>query len=212
MEYSKQVQKNHYIRQDYDSCERFISYFNQKEIIVNVAKKIGDNVRILEIGKGNGLIYDYLKKMRFDIKSFDIDRDLNPDYLGDVTNIKEIIKDSYSIVACFEVLEHIKYEDFEKTLKQLYEITNNYLLISLPQSRFYLSVWFKIPLVRIFSFYLSVPFPIVHKFDGEHYWEVGKKGYSLKKVMAILNSFFHIQSHFVHPLDPYHRYFILKKS
>ncbi len=53
--------------------------------------------------------------------------------------------------------------------------------------------------------------PQKHVFDGEHFWEIGKLGYPLKKVLAdfsachlALEKMYRVQE------NPYHHFFILK--
>jgi len=52
----------------------------------------------------------------------------------------------------------------------------------------------------------------VHKFDGEHYWEIGKKGYSLSKITNnIQKAGFKIKETYRVFENPYNSFFILKK-
>jgi len=51
-----------------------------------------------------------------------------------------------------------------------------------------------------------------HNFDGEHYWEIGKTGYSLNKIVNdIQNAGFKIDKTYRVFENPYYRSFILKK-
>lgn len=211
MTYKRQVNKEHYDSEMYDNLARFISYFNQKEAVLTAVKKL-TKPQVLEIGVGNGFIADYLKKNDILLETFDFSPELNPDIVGDVTKISSLVHKKYNIVCAFEILEHIKYEDQEATLKQLSEISTDYVLISLPQAELYFSAWFKINILKPFSLYLSFPFPTKHVFNGEHYWELGKKGYSIKKYRNLLSKYFIIESEFVHPLDTYHRFFITRNK
>jgi hypothetical protein len=212
MNYSKQVSNDHY-SDLYDDLQRFVSYFYQKEIILKYLKKAsGEGDGILEVGKGNGFLFDYLKKRQIKIKTFDISKDLSPDYTGDVTEIGEIVKEKFEMVVCFETLEHIRFEDIPGTLDQIKEIASEYLIISVPQVRLYLSFWVKIPKLKPLSFLLSAPFPMRHKFDGEHYWELGKNNYSVEKFENILIKNFEIKERVTFPLNPYHRIYVLKKN
>jgi len=208
MKYGKQVENKHYNSSSYDNLERFISYFNQKKLITEACEKI-NNPTILEIGKGNGFLYNYLKSHGYNIKSFDIAEDLIPDYVGDLLELERKVNSKFDVVCCFEVLEHLKYEDMPEILNQMANITNGKIIISVPQARLYLSLWIKINLLRPATVYLSLPFPIKHKFDGQHYWELGKKNFSEKKFRNLLKQRFSIIDEFTHPLDPYHKYFIL---
>ena len=49
-------------------------------------------------------------------------------------------------------------------------------------------------------------------FDGEHYWEIGKAGYPLNKIIKdIQKTGFKIEKTYRIFENPYHRFFILKK-
>jgi hypothetical protein len=54
----------------------------------------------------------------------------------------------------------------------------------------------------------------MNKFNGEHYWEIGKAGYPLsisKNIKDIQRSGFKIERTYRIFEHPYHRFFILKK-
>ena len=52
----------------------------------------------------------------------------------------------------------------------------------------------------------------LHKFNGEHYWEIGKAGYPLSKIiMDIQRAGFKVEKTYRVFEFPYHRFFILKK-
>ena len=56
---------------------------------------------------------------------------------------------------------------------------------------------------------VKIPFPRKHKFDGEHDWEIGKKGYSLSKIRKILSKYFIVEKEFYPPENMWHYFFIL---
>jgi len=212
MKYNRQVKKEHYT-ENYDSFERFISYFYQKEIVLKYFKNIPNKSKeILEIGVGNGFLSDYLKKQNLNIQTFDIDASLNPNYVGDLTKLGDIIDKKFEMIVCFETLEHIKFEDVPSVLDQMSTKTDNYLIISIPQVRLYFSLWLKISKIKPLDFLISLPFPMKHKFDGQHYWELGKKGYSIGKFEKILTNKFIVEDNFIAPLNPYHRVYVLRKK
>jgi hypothetical protein len=53
----------------------------------------------------------------------------------------------------------------------------------------------------------------VHEFDGEHYWEIGKKDFSLKRIKRLFetNSFNILRDYRV-PEKPFHHIFVLEKK
>lgn len=208
--YNKQVETSHYVSKSYDSLERFISYWNQKKVILTYTEKL-KSPKVLEIGKGNGFLDMYLKNEGVNISTFDIDSSLNPDYIGDIMTIDEIVKKEFDIVCCFEVLEHIEFNDLDMVLQKLNKITKDYLILSIPHIYLFITLWFNFPKIRPKNIHISIPFKKSHKFDGEHYWELGKRKYNKKSFEKILLKYFSIVDTFCHPLDPIHRFYILKK-
>jgi len=52
----------------------------------------------------------------------------------------------------------------------------------------------------------------MNKFNGEHYWEIGKAGYPLNRIInEIQRAGFKIEETYRIFENPYHRFFILKK-
>ncbi len=208
--YEKQVSKQHYGSQTYDTLERFISYYLQKALVLDLVNKDLDSV--LEIGKGSGFLSSYLKDEGFRVDTFDIDKDLKPDFVGDINEIKKVVNRKFSVVCCFEVLEHIKFEDIPDILSQLSLISEKYLLISVPQVKAYISVWIKLSKLKPLSRYMGLAYPRNHVFDGEHYWELGSRGHSESRFRAYFSQCFREKASFTHPLNPYHKFFVLEKK
>ena len=210
----KQVSSDYYLKRKYAQLERFIAYFKQIDLILNSNAR-----RILFIGLGDGMVVDYLKKINKDlnITTFDFDQDLNPDTVGDIRHIN-FENDSFDLVVAFEVLEHIPFEDLEKTLWKLSNISKS-LIISLPHRQIGFEFLLKIPFIRTifkreyFDIKLLLPlnFP-GFKVSGQHYWEIDRSTFSLKKVKSVLNKYFNLLKLESTPLDLYRDYFVLEKK
>ena len=199
----RQVSKEHYYNK-YDTLKRFISYHKQIELIKNTG-----NNKVLEIGKGNGFLCDYLKKNNFDISTCDIDKDLNPDILSPITNIKS--KDNnFDVVCAFEVLEHIPFKDFEIAIKELRRVSSDYVIVSIPYPKIPFEFIYQLPLFKGW-FRLGIPlFWKRFKPSEEHFWEIGWKGYSLKIIRNILKKEFKIESECECMYNTYHHFFVLR--
>ncbi|MDD4662668.1 MAG: methyltransferase domain-containing protein [Candidatus ainarchaeum sp.] len=206
-----QVDITHYDT-NYNNLLRWISYYHQIESIIELNPK-----NILEIGVGNKTIYNYLKQNKYNITSCDFDKRLNPDIVGDIRKLP-IKNKQYDLVCAFEVLEHIPFTDFEIAIRELNRISKKYIIISIPHFSINIEWVIKIPfLYRLFKkfyfgFRISIPYPIKHNFDGEHYWELGKKGYSVKKIKNVLQKHFKILKDYRNPLNSYHHIFVLEKT
>jgi len=204
-----QVKPNHYINKSYDTKERFISYWHQINEIM-----ILEPDSILEIGIGNGLVFNYLGQRGFKVTTMDIDERLKPDKIGSVLSIP-LPDESFEVVACFEVLEHLPYKDFPKALNEISRVSNKYAVLSLPESTRTCRLNIQIP--KIGELKRLIPLPRlkapVHEFDGEHYWEIGKAKYSLRNVIGDMQcSGFEIKKIYRPFENPYHRFFVLAKE
>lgn len=206
-EFKPQVEPSHYFRKEYDSKGRFISYWHQINELMELEPR-----SILEIGIGNGLVANYLKRRGFNVTTMDIDERLNPDKVGSVLDIP--FRDgSFEVVACFEVLEHLPWDDVPKALSEIRRVSSRYAILSLPDSTKAYRLDIQVP--KIGELKKLMPLPRLqapkHVFDGEHYWEIGKAGYPLRKVMGEMRSAgFEIRKTYRIFEMPYHRFFVLE--
>ncbi|MBU1674093.1 class I SAM-dependent methyltransferase [Patescibacteria group bacterium] len=191
--------------------DRFMSYFWQ----IYITRKLQPE-KILEIGIGNKTVNTYLKNQNFNVTSLDIDKDLNPDFIGDIRDMPFDKEQFDAIIAC-EILEHLPFNDFEKSLQELHRVSKKNVIISIPYSTIDMAVFIKPHLNRkmhkVFNHTFRIPlFFKEHKFDGEHHWEMGRKGYSKKKIKNSLNQYFNITKETSPWIMPYHYFFVLEKK
>lgn len=169
--YTTQVDKTHYSGLAYSSQERWNSYFHQLDLV----KKTGAQ-SILEVGVGSGVVVQELTRRGLQVTTLDIAEDLVPDILGSVTDIPLPDK-SFDLVLAAEILEHIDPKDLPQALCEIARVSKSSVIISVPQPGYVFSTIIKIPLIKRFSLLCKIPFFWKkHKFNGEHYWELGKKG------------------------------------
>lgn len=121
-----QVHPSHY-GYNYDSKERFCSYWHQIQEILLLNLK-----EVLEIGIGSGFASEYLKKRGFKITTLDIDEKLKPNIAGSILKIP-FRNTSFDVVACYEILEHIPYENFNRALSEIFRISKSFAILSLPE-------------------------------------------------------------------------------
>lgn len=207
----KQVNKANYDFNKYVSKGRWNSFYHQ---INEIIKTEPDS--ILEIGVGTGISKCILKDiLHYNYESMDIDEELNPDHTGSVLNIPFADR-QYDVIGCFQVLEHLPFIDFEQALSELFRVSKKAVIISLPDAEQVIRI--QIPrLIREKLF--KKPFTKMkqHIFNGEHYWEINKKGYELNKITKKINN---ISNRFNFILDneyriienPYHHFFVFKRQ
>lgn len=183
---------NQYNFKDYVSLPRWASYYYQISTLTELSPE-----RILEIGLGSRAVYTLLKEMGFSIASFDNNRELSPDILGDIRNISGFFRENqFDCVCCFQVLEHLPFNEFESIIGSISKIASKYAVISLPYSGYTFGAEFRISRVgeRIVNFTFRIPrFWCKHSYDGIHYWEIGKKGYPLSRIEWILSKHYKIK-------------------
>ncbi len=198
-----------YFKSPYDFKERFISYWHQ----INEITKLKPS-STLEIGIGNGFVSDYLKQRDFNITTMDIEQDLSPTIVGSITHAP-FIDGSFELVACFEILEHLPYDLFPTLIREINRLTRKYAILSLPDASPAFSAYFD--LLRFGKLKVLFPLPQIrasrHVYNGEHYWEIGKQGYKLQRILRdiALEKFAVARTYRVFEI-PYHRFFILRKS
>ena len=204
----KQVNKSAYNFQRYCQIERFSSYWHQLDEILEC-----NPTSVLEIGVGDKVVANYLKA-NTDIQytSADVADDLKPDVVTDVLAMA-FADNSFDVVCAFEVLEHLPFEKFEQALKELKRVAKNTVLISLPHWGRHFSIDVRLPFFKRLRWQKKFNLmPIAHKFNGQHYWEIGKRDYPVSRITSALKtSGLELLNDYIAFESPYHHFFILKK-
>lgn len=190
----------------YDSGSRWASYWCQINEVLDLHPR-----NVLEIGAGNKTVANYLKNKGMETVTLDVNRELNPDIVASVVKMP-IDSDFFDAVLCAEVLEHLPFDDFGKCLAEIRRVTARYLVLSLPHFGPSVRLSFKVPFLREKKFAFKISWPVRHRFNGKHYWEIGKKGYPLAKIRRIIKNYFQIRKEFIPFENQYHHFFILEKN
>jgi len=107
--------------------------FSSTQIQLTSVTDLGKSVAsIIEIGPGSGHFSTIMKGLDYSVKTADIKSQTNPDYLGDFRETE--IPERFDMVAAFEMLQHLPYDDIPETLAKLADLSDKYVLISV-QSR-----------------------------------------------------------------------------
>ena len=196
---------NDYFERKYNDGERWMSYRRQIDEVLKVKP---DNV--LEIGIGNGLVAWYLKSCGISVITLDIDKELKPDVVGSVEKMP-FDDNSFDVILCAEVLEHLPFEKFPKALSELKRAAKKFVVLFLPHWGWTFRFCLKIPLLPPIRILWKISGVLRHK-PGEHQWEIGKRGFSLRKIKREINSAgFKILNDRILFENPYHHFFILEK-
>jgi len=181
---SVQVDPLHYDFGRYVSLERWNSYWHQ----INEALD-AKPINVLIIGVGDNIVPSIIRTAGIEVKTLDFDSELKADYVGDIRNIDSIISNkSFDVVMCCQVLEHIHFEYFESVVQHLIKVSRKKLILSIPYSyRILFHLTLKLPKIPFITREIAVPtFWKKLKFNGEHFWEVGVKGYQKKTIDQII--------------------------
>jgi len=196
--------ENKYTFSKYVYLSRWVSYWYQ---ISEVLKLEPD--KLLIIGIGYGFVVDILKRNIPEVKTLDIDKKLSPDIVSSVGDMP-LENNSFDVILCAEVLEHLPFERFERILSELKKVSRKYVILSLPHFGPPLKFSVKFPFISELKLAYKIPYPRRHIFQGEHYWEIGKRGYSPKKIRMIIQKYFKIEKEFIPFENQYHHFYILE--
>lgn len=201
-----QTDKQWYTFRKYAGADRFVSYYHQLDAVIALTPKT-----VLEVGVGDQVFKNYLlANTHIQYESLDVANDLHPTHQGSVDAIP--LKDaSFDVVCAFEVLEHLPYEKFEKALTELLRVSKKHVVISVPHFGPPIKFLLKIPFLPEIRFAWKFPYPITHRFNGQHYWELGKKGYPVSRVRTAISKHARIIKEFIPFENQYHHFFILEK-
>lgn len=195
-----------YFVKEYNDSKRWASYWYQIKEVLELNPK-----SVLVVGKGNGLVSEYLKSTGIEAVTLDIDETLRPDIVASVLKMP-LSDSSFDVALCAEVLEHLPYNEFNKALSEIKRIVRTRAIISLPHFGPAIKFLLKIPFLPELRFILKLPYPIKHQFKREHYWEIGKRDYSLRRIKNdIKKSGFTIKNDYIIFENPLHHFFVLKK-
>ena len=199
---------DHYFSKSYDTKERFISYWHQIDEILKL-----NIFKCLDVGIGNGFVSKYLITRGINVITLDNNPNLNSNTIGSVLSIP-FLNRSFDVVSCCQVLEHLPYQYFSKSLKELYRVSRRYVILSLPDHTPVYRFNIELPKVKAIKKLIPHPFPKIshHEFDGVHHWIIGKKNYPLKKIETDLRLIGYKILNSYRVWEFYgHRFFILEK-
>lgn len=197
----------HYQRTHYWSDLRVRGYSNQLIELYHL-----DPDSVLEIGIADGFMKSVVPKFtRHRLITLDPNSGLEPDVVGSVLDLP-FRTDSFDMVMCCQVLEHIPYASFVPALTELRRVTRRTILLSLPDVRRYFSLRVRLPKWGWREASLSLerrhlgPF----EFDGDHHWEIGFEGTRYADIVrALQGTGAKIERQYRIPELPYHCCFVL---
>jgi hypothetical protein len=155
--------------------------------------------RILVVGPGQGLIVPILRWRGYTTETFDIDSTFAPGHLGSVHDLSRFAAGHFDVIIASHVLEHLAEPLLDVALAEMARVAR-YSLIYLPVAGRYAAVRIQPGTLNLdwqlrlnlFN-YFERPDGVTRKYmAGEHYWEIGRRGFRVRDVKARLERVFHI--------------------
>lgn len=175
-----QVDPGHYRFEEYVHEGRWASYWHQ---IANVLEY--EPASVLEVGVGAGVFGAVLRQLGTSVTTVDLDARLRRSCAATVRELPFADR-SFSVAACFRVLEHLPFVEFEPAVRELLRVSNKGVVLSLPDRTRTLRFAAHVPRRGMFRWMVELPRlkALRPEYDGQHYWEVGWEGYPLEAVTA----------------------------
>lgn len=201
---STQVTAEFYEFSQYVTFERWSSYWHQVSAALRYRPK-----SLVEVGGGLGVTSQVLRQCGVDVTTFDYDSTLKPDIVGDVRRLDEFVAPkSVDMVCAYQILEHLPFEDFGRALGALSRVARRNVVISLPHYGYPVELRGRLWKNRFaFGFARRIAKPKTWNFDGQHYWELGTRGYAIKTVAKEIAKRLDIKRQYFCPDYSYHYFF-----
>jgi len=163
-------------------------------------QSIEDCKSVLIVGPGQGLDTEILKWRGYQVQTFDIDETFRPDFIGSVHDLSRFGDWEFDVVIASHVLEHLPISFLDLALKEISRVGRN-ALVYLPVHGRHIQLRFIPGFKGIdFSFIFNL-FNYFHKPDGleprymggQHYWEVGMRGWRVSDLKKRFSQFFYLE-------------------
>jgi hypothetical protein len=177
-----------------DLCNFVNSYYQYRDLL-----RCGSCHSVLLVGPGQGLDTVVLRWRGYDVTTFDIDSTFAPDVLGSVHAMPQFADAQFDAVIASHVLEHLPEPYFDRALEEIARV-GRHALVYLPLTGRRLHARL-MPGFKGLDFSLFVDiYNYLHRPDGvtarycqgQHFWEVGMRGYRVRDVRRRLERHFDV--------------------
>ena len=192
-------------RPEYMDVVRFATHWHQFQEVLRTTPANG---KVLEVGPGNGHVTWLLRMVGFDVTTADYDPDRDPDVVADITDLNQFDNFQFDTVLAAEVLEHIPFCEVPKAISELSRVARS-LVISVPAPFVGVAIALNVPKLNPIRFHVGFPLLKTHRYDGMHYWELGKRPTGVNRFLALFrDSGLTIARHY-RPLLSLYCYFVV---
>ncbi len=208
-----QISADVYNEAYYDTFGRFASYFFQIDLTRELKPR-----SVLEVGPGNGLVSAHLSRIGIDVTTCDFDKRVKPDVIADIRELP-LPENRFDTVLAFEILEHIPFADVPKALAEIARVSRRHAVISVPYFGMTAELVLNLGIPFVWRKTLRLPIRIPYflsrigfEDSGQHYWEVGRRGYGKRRLRRVLGERFHIRKEYHALMNPGHYFLVLEKK
>lgn len=165
----------------------------------DVRQWVGPEKTILIIGPGQGLDASVFRWKQYSVTTFDIDSTFRPDVIGSCHDMPMFRNKQFDVVIVSHVLEHLPIAYLEPALVEIARV-GRFVLAYLPVAGRHPTVRLDlgakgIELTAIADLFNPIrrPDPERPQFcSGQHYWEIGYRGFSKRAVRERLSRHFEV--------------------
>jgi SAM-dependent methyltransferase len=166
----------------------------------------GEVKRVLVVGPGQGLDTAVLRWAGYEVTTFDIDRTFDPDVIGSVHDMAMFGDAQFDAVTASHVLEHVAVPYLDDALRELARVARHavvYLPVHGRHAQLRVAPGFRdldLSLVVDLFNYLRKPDGVTPRYcGGQHFWEIGMRGFRVRDVVARLSEHFEVMRHYRNP-------------
>jgi hypothetical protein len=118
------------------------------------------------------------------VTTLDIAFDLLPYVVGALPFLP-FARESFDLVAAFQLLEHLPYVEALRALTNIWHVTRRYFVFSVPDRNRNYQLQVKLPFVGLRRWMIELPRlrPPSKVSYEQHYWEIGMQDYPLSRIL-----------------------------
>lgn len=179
-------------------CNFVNAYYQYRDL-----RALGGGKSLLMVGPGQGIETAILRWQGFQVTTFDIDDKFQPDVVGSVHDLGMFQAESFDAVVASHVLEHLPVTYLDQALAEIARV-GRFALVYLPvhgrHLQFRLKPGFgdidKSAIIDLFN-YMKNPTGLQPDYmAGQHYWEVGMRGFRLHNLIGRFVRWFEVLQHY----------------
>lgn len=161
--------------------------------------------KVLVVGPGQGLEVATFRNRGYDVESIDIDSTFAPDRVMSVHDMRAFGDARFDAAVVSHVLEHLPLRLLDTALAEIARVAR-YALVYLPIGgrRITLDLWLGMRRARLLAlswteFWKRPTGESPDHGEGNHFWEVGMRGFRVRDVERRLAGHFDVLSRYRHP-------------